>query len=299
MKNKGAFSDSVSGIIEHTIAMAIAGTIGAFVVESGQSAINAVFARCLIGSVIIALYVYFKKSFRGMEFGKDNYIFIFMVSVCIVLNWVLLFKSYRYAPIGIVTVIYHMGPIFAFIVGTIFYSERISLARLLLLLLAFCGVILIGRAGDTENPDFAQGAIFGYILAFGAAVFYAFVVLFAKRLRGVPAPITTLSQLLIGVLMLAPVVNYDALPTSTKQWTCLVVLGVVHSAIMYLLIYSAYRKMSISLISVLSYVYPLAALFVDLIYFHRKISVFEIIGALCILFSSVAITLLRNKPSAV
>ncbi|EGH17119.1 hypothetical protein Pgy4_29380, partial [Pseudomonas savastanoi pv. glycinea str. race 4] len=41
------------GVIQLSLAMLISGTIGLFVVESGQSAINAVFFRCLIGGGVL------------------------------------------------------------------------------------------------------------------------------------------------------------------------------------------------------------------------------------------------------
>ena len=47
-----------SGILDMTVAMVLSGTIGWFVLQSGQSPANVVFLRCLIGAPILALLAY-------------------------------------------------------------------------------------------------------------------------------------------------------------------------------------------------------------------------------------------------
>jgi hypothetical protein len=46
------------------LAMILSGTIGYFVVESGQSPVNVVFFRCLFGAICLGVYCFAKGLLR-------------------------------------------------------------------------------------------------------------------------------------------------------------------------------------------------------------------------------------------
>ncbi|MGY2049551.1 DMT family transporter [Methylobacterium sp. JK268] len=281
--------------MEYAVAMVMSGTIGAFVLESGQSPVNAVFARCIIGTLVISLYIYVTESHKSIAISNRNIILTIVTASSIVANWILLFSSYRYAPIGLVTIIYHVQPLLVFLGGTIFFAERMEAMKGALLGTAFLGVVLIATSNESGSGTIGSGTVQGYALALGAALFYSCATLVGRRLRGVPAPVTTLVQMLLGTVALAPLADFGSPPTTPKQWLCLLTLGVVHSAFMYILIYSAYKKLESWQIAILSFIYPLIALVVDFIYFNREPRAIEIIGSILIIFASLTVSLQRVK----
>jgi drug/metabolite transporter (DMT)-like permease len=278
------------GIFQMMLAMCLSGTIGLFVMESGQPPVNVVFFRCLIGALCLLAYCLQAGLFSKAEFSPKNVALLGVVGLSIVFNWLALFNSYRYASIGIATTVYHVQPFFVFFFGALLFKEKLSRYRLLWLIVAFSGVLLI------VNPNFAHAGnpvayLQGCGLALTAAVLYAVATLASKKIKGVPPHVIALTQLLIGAVILLPYARLQSLPTAAAQWGCLLVLGVVHSALMYILLYSAYQKLVTSRIAVISYLYPLVAILVDYLYFGRSLSSTQIAGGLLVLSAGLCGTL--------
>lgn len=282
-----------SGIIQLTIAMLLSGTIGYFVVESGQTPINVVLARCVIGSIFLIIYCLYAKLFNRSYLTSQNIGLIIIIGLSIVLNWVALFSSYKYASIGVTTTIYHVAPFIVFFGGAFLFKEGLSKSRMIWLFTAFAGVILIG---DPENQNISVGKsyILGCGLALIAATFYAMATLASKFIKNVPPHVTALSQMLIGITVLSPFAEFSQYSGTLWQWNCLITLGVVHSAFMYILIYSSYKKLQTAAIAILSYIYPVVAVIVDYVAFDHVFSVLQIVGGVMILTAGLCGTLNLN-----
>src|SRR5690606_2952930 len=95
-------------------------------------------------------------------------------------------------------------------------------------------------------------------------------------------------QLGIGLLFLAPIMAFDQLPQTTEQWLYIVILGVFHTFLMYILIYSAYQSLPVGKIAILSYVYPVVAVIADYFAFGHEVGGWQWIGIVFILVAGVA-----------
>lgn len=98
------------GVLEMTSAMVISGTVGWFVLMSGQAALDVVFWRCLFGALAMlavcgALGVFGRYRPSGRQVGLAC-----LGGVALMLNWVLLFSAYGHSSIAITTVVYHTQP---------------------------------------------------------------------------------------------------------------------------------------------------------------------------------------------
>ena len=107
------------GRLEMLAAMALSGTIGFFVVESGQSVWNVVFFRCLFGALSLFAYCWAKGLLLPWRFTTRTLGLAVLSGVAIVLNWVLLFSSYEHASISIATAVYNTQPFFLILMGMI------------------------------------------------------------------------------------------------------------------------------------------------------------------------------------
>jgi len=273
--------DQGMGTIQLSAAMLISGTIGAFVLASGQSATNSVFFRCLIGGLVLLAYILVKNIHKKANLNKENLPLIIIIGFSIVINWVSLFKSYEYIPIGLSTTVYHAQPFLVFFGGALFLNAPLSRPRLTYILIGFIGLCLV--IDPSEHFSWDSNYLLGCSLALIAAFFYALATIATKKLNNVPPHVIALSQLVIGLILLAPLANFSALPDKSSQWAALLVLGIVHSAAMYILIYSAYQKLEAAQIAVLNYLYPLAAVGVDYFYFGITLSTTQLIGGFLIL----------------
>lgn len=289
-------SQSSRGSIELSIAMILSGTIGYFVVDSGQSAWNVVFFRCLFGAMALGLYGWYRGIFTAELLQAKLLLLIIIGGITLVGNWILLFLSFNYVPFSIATVAYHTKPLMLVIAGAWLIGERPSLHVYGWLAISFVGLFMIIQLDPStlvnlfSNPSAENtGALFGLLLAIGAAALYANTTLLTKKTAEAPPHFVAFVQVTLGILMLAPFVNLDQLPTRDSAWLDLVILGVVHTCFMYILLYSSFQRLSTSLIAVLSFIYPVIALLVDHLAFGTQVEWLQGVGIVLILLAASAV----------
>ncbi len=278
------------GGLEMAAAMAISGTIGYFVIESGQSIWNVVFFRCLVGAVCLAAYCGWCGLLFPWRFTRNDVLLCLVGGVAIVLNWVLLFSAYDLVSISIATTVYNMQPFFLILLGVVLFGERPTADALAFIAVAFAGLMLVVKI-DPAGFSLTGGYLAGIGLALGAAALYAVASIVTKRLKGIPPHLIALVQVALGTAMLAPLADFSALPAHGLQWGYLVTVGVVHTSLMYILLYSALQKLPTTRVAVLSFVYPAVAILVDYVAYGRDLSPAQWGGIALILLGSAGVNL--------
>ncbi|QYY31811.1 MULTISPECIES: DMT family transporter [Cupriavidus] len=264
-------------------AMALSGTIGWFVVTSGQPTIDVVFFRCLLGGASLLSVLTLQRGWVRMDNARMGW--LALGGVTLILNWLCLFSAYAYSGISIATVVYHTQPFFLLILTAVFQREPFPFGRLPWLLLAFAGVMLI-----TGLEHGAQGTamLAGIGLAMLAALLYAITTMATRRLQGIPPGQIAGLQMVIGVLMLAPLAH-PAVGTLTGQaWGALLALGLIHTGVMYTLLYGAFQRLSVVSIATLSFIYPLVAIVIDVAVFDVVLGPLQLAGMALVLLGVIA-----------
>jgi drug/metabolite transporter (DMT)-like permease len=278
------------GAAEMTMAMLMSGTIGWLVVSSQQSPFNVVFFRCIFGGATLALVCAVLGLFRRKLFSWKMFGLALLGGVAIVINWVLLFAAYSRASISMATAVYNTQPFMLVALGALVFRERISASTLVWLAVAFVGLVFVVKVEPAVLAVPGQYLV-GVAYAVGAAAMYAVSSIITKRLKGTPPHLIALIQVSLGVLLLAPFVRFDALPTSGAQWLELVVLGVVNTGLMYVLLYGAIQKLPTSMTGALSFIYPVVAIIVDRIAFGQTLAWIQVLGAVLILLAAAGVNL--------
>ncbi|MDQ0563136.1 drug/metabolite transporter (DMT)-like permease [Rhizobium mesoamericanum] len=279
-----------TGTAQMTAAMLISGTIGWFVVMSGQPVSGVVFWRCLFGAISLLVVCAAMGLLRPSLISLKSAGIAVFGGVAIVLNWLLLFASYSHASISIATTVYNTQPFMLLALGALFLGEKITTTKLFWLTLAFAGMAAIVEAKPaTAGGD--EGYGLGILLALGAAFFYALAALAAKWLKGTPPHLIALIQVATGVLMLLPTMNFSELPGDGQSWSILITMGVVHTGLMYVLLYGAIQKLPIHLTGALSFIYPIAAILVDRVAFGHALQPLQLVGAATILVAAAGMNL--------
>jgi drug/metabolite transporter (DMT)-like permease len=200
-----------------------------------------------------------------------------------------LFAAYPRASISIATAVYNMQPFILAGLGALFLNERLTKGKLACLLLAFGGVLMIVQARPAGGGDGRY--LEGILLALGAAFFYALAALVAKQLKGVPPHLITLIQVVVGAVLLLPVGPRGGAPIGPEAWLLLVTIGVVHTGLMFTLMYSAIQRMPTYLTGALSFIYPVVAFVADAWAFGHRMAPVQVAGAAAILLAAAAMTL--------
>jgi drug/metabolite transporter (DMT)-like permease len=278
------------GAAEMTMAMLMSGTIGWLVVSSQQSPFNVVFFRCIFGGATLALVCAVLGLFRRKLFSWKMFGLALLGGAAIVINWVLLFAAYSRASISMATAVYNTQPFMLVALGALVFRERISASTVVWLAVAFIGLVFVVKVEPAVLAVPGQYLV-GVAYAVGAAAMYAVSSIITKRLKGTPPHLIALIQVSLGVVMLAPFVRFDALPTSGAQWFELVVLGVVNTGLMYVLLYGAIQKLPTSMTGALSFIYPVVAIIVDRIAFGQTLAWIQVLGAALILLAAAGVNL--------
>ncbi|GCB04359.1 DMT family transporter [Ralstonia sp. SET104] len=282
-------NDKTRGTVEMTTAMMISGTIGWFVIRSGQPVTDVVFWRCVFGALTLLAVCAGLGLLRGAITWQRAGIAA-LGGVAIVINWLLLFAAYPRASISIATAVYNTQPFMLVGLGALFLSEKLTAAKLTWLALAFIGVVLIVQVGPAASGT-GTDYLTGIAMALGAAFAYAVAAFLIKKLAGTPPHLIALIQVCVGVLMLAPLANLQHLPADAHTWGILITLGVAHTGLVYILLYGAIQRLPTHLTGSLSFIYPIVAIVVDIVAFGHRLQFAQFLGAGAILLAAAGMNL--------
>jgi drug/metabolite transporter (DMT)-like permease len=273
-----------SGIWRMVVAMALSGTIGLFVLSSGQSPLTVVFFRCLIGGLALIAWLSWRGGWRPLDRRAAGW--LLLGAVALILNWLCLFTSYRLSSISVATVVYHVQPFFLILLAALSQRELPSRSRLAWLALAFVGVAM--TSGIDLGASGQGSMLHGVLLALAAAFLYALATLATRKLRDIPAAQIAGLQLMLGVVALAPLADFSGSWSGVNAWGSLLVLGLVHTGLMYNLMYAAFQRLPAAMVASLSFIYPVVAMLADFAFFHIALSPVQVAGILLILLAVVA-----------
>lgn len=288
-------SQRLRGTLEMIGAMVISGSIGFFVLKSGQPVVHVVFFRCLFGAVTLAVVCFALGQFRPGVITLRQLAMAAAGGVAIVLNWLLLFEAYSRASISIATAVYNTQPFMLVGLSALLLREKVSLNQVIWLVLAFSGIVVIAQG---EPAALAQPGhyAFGLTLALVSAFFYAVAALIIKRLTGVPPHLLGFIHTIVGIIMLAPLVNWSGLPQAVEGWGYLITMGVLNTGIMYILLYGAIQKLPTPITGALSFVYPVVAILFDWLAFGQHLGLPQWLGIAVVLFAAAGLNLGWRLP---
>jgi drug/metabolite transporter (DMT)-like permease len=129
----------------------------------------------------------------------------------------------------------------------------------------------------TESAEYLA-YLAGIAYAFVAAVLYALASIIAKSLAGVRPHVIALVQVLVGIPLLFPFARFAAVAALGLRWGWLIGLGVIHTCLMYILIYSSFQKLTTIKIGVLSFIYPAVAVLADYVVFAHRLTLLQALG---------------------
>lgn len=265
-------------------AMVLSGTIGVLVTESGLSAWQVVVGRCAIGALGLAAWISLRRAWVRMSARQVAW--TVLAGVALVLNWAALFSAYPLSGIGITTVVYHLQPLMLVLLTALVQRQRPDVAALGWLALAVVGVALTTGVELGGAPAAALWQ--GVALATAAAFLYALATLATRRISGVaPAQVATV-QMVVGLALLAPFVAWPGAVLAGKPGAIVLVLGLVHTAWMYVMLYTAFQKLPVAQIANLSFIYPAVALLVDLYFYGTSLSAEQGVGLALIMLALAA-----------
>ncbi|HCD7747002.1 DMT family transporter [Serratia marcescens] len=287
-------SDKQLPAVKLAVGMAMIGTVGAFAVESGLSPVSVVFWRCVFGTLFLGLWCIIRGYLPDRSLSLKRLTYASLAGVCMVLSWIAFFAGFTLTSIATTTIVYHIQPFFVVLIGAVFLRELISLNQVLWMAGAFTGVIL---ASGLIAPFSVISIhwVLGVALTLVAALLYAISTVVGKGLGQQRPEITTLCQTIVGIILLAPFTDsFRSVPP--ESWGWLIGIGVLHTGVAYVLMYSAYPKLTTPVIGVLTFIYPLVAIIVDWVFYGHQPGVIQMTGMMLIALCTLGVKLGWHFP---
>ncbi|MBE5883444.1 MAG: EamA/RhaT family transporter [Lachnospiraceae bacterium] len=266
------------------ISMIVFGTLGLFVrnipLPSGELALY----RAVMASVMIGLYLLVSKQKIPFKSIRKELPLLLISGVAMGFNWILLFEAYKYTTVSVATLSYYFAPVIVTIVCPILFREKMTVKQWICFLMSTLGIVLITGIGDLSGSN---SHFVGILFGLGAAVLYATVILMNKFIKNVEGIHRTFLQFIAAVIVLLPYVLFTSgINLSVLQpigWTCLLIVGLVHTGITYCLYFSSLKELPGQKAAILSYIDPLVAVIVSVLLLNETMTLWQVIGGLLIL----------------
>lgn len=274
--------------------MCIFGTIGIFVryipLPSGVIALS----RGVIGALFLSLVKLLQKSKVSLDDVKRNLVILCLSGACLGINWMLLFEAYRHTTVATATLCYYLAPVFVTLASPIVLKERLTGGKLICVAAALLGMAFVSGVFDS-----ADASITGVLYGVAAAVFYACVVLFNKKLVSISAYDMTIVQLSVAAITLLPYVLLSTKPDlaalAPLSIALLIAVGIVHTGVSYAMYFGSMKDLKAQTVAIFSYIDPVVAILLSALLLKEKLGVMSVIGAVLILGSTLVSELLENR----
>ncbi|VEH38391.1 DMT family transporter [uncultured Fusobacterium sp.] len=287
----------MGGKLKNISAMLIFGTIGIFVKNIELASSEIALLRGIIGGIVLIIVSILVKNKISFKDIKSNLLLLLLSGGAIGLNWIFLFQAYKYTTISNATLSYYFAPVFVMLLSPVILKEKLTAKKIFCVVCAMLGMICI--VGNSNGGAEGRNDFLGIVYGLTAAAFYASVILMNKFLKNLKSLETTYIQLILAAVVLMPYVftvegfNIFRIPASSIPY--ILILGMVHTGLAYLLYFSSLKELKGQTIAVLSYIDPISAVIISAIFLREKMGLLQIAGGILILGSTFVSELTKNK----
>lgn len=273
-------------------AMVTFGTIGIFVRYIPLPSSIIALVRGVLATFFLLAVMACGKRWPDKAAITRNLALLLISGVLIGFNWILLFEAYNYTSVAVATLCYYLAPVFVIIASPFVLGEKLTTRKTLCVIAALGGMVLVSgviqnylSGGNTEDLKLT-----GVILGIGAGALYAAIILMNKKLEDISSYDTTVMQLAAASIVLVPycliTVDIGALEVTPVSAVLLLIVGIVHTGIAYVLYFGSIKELPAQTVAIFSYIDPILAVLLSALLLKENMDMLSILGAVMILGST-------------
>lgn len=259
------------------LSMVVFGTISIFVKGIDLPSSEISLYRAVIACLVLFFYLLLTGRIRKLTALRSKFLVLFLSGAAMGFNWILLFTAYNYTTVALSTLAYYFAPTLIIAGSIVFFKERLTLKQVVCFIASSAGLVLIIGVSGGGSSD-----LIGLLFGLGAALLYSTVVLLNKKAGDVDGITCTWVQFASAVLVLTPYValtgGFHPGSLSSSGWTNLLILGVVHTGIIYVLYFSSLSHLDGEQSAILSYIDPAVSVLVSVFFLHEPITALQLLG---------------------
>ena len=277
--------------VQMALSMFIFGTIAPIVRNIGVGSGELALYRAIMAAVIVGGFLLFSRQ-KISVFGIKKELLLLLISgAAMGINWIFLFEAYKYTTVSVATLSYYFAPVIVMVVCPLIFKEKLTIKQIICFVMSTVGLVLITGTAGGGSED-----MLGILFGLSAAMFYATVMLLNKFIKGIEGLHRTFIQFLAAIIVLLPYVwltsGFTLGTLNGRSWGFLLVVGIVHTGLAYCMYFSAIKELAGNKVAMLSYIDPLIAVIVSVVFLNEKMTFPQIVGGILIL----GFTLISELP---
>lgn len=239
-----------------------------------------IFYRCLMGSVIVCFFIFFlKKKGKHGYFKTKNLFFQILRAICGSLAMFFGYNALKFINLAEASTISFTKIFFVFFLASIFLKEKLTLSKILLSLLGFCGVYIL------SSVTMSQGNI-GTLMAIFGAFFVASGIILMSYMAKDDHTLTILfyhslfSCFLVGTFFFKNI-------TSVSFYNIFLMLIITITALVGQYFNTeSYRKNNANYIIIFSYTRILFSILFGYFFLSESLNIFQLLGLFLIVLTT-------------
>ncbi len=298
MGTKGAIDMKTAAPLLVVLAATCWGVIGLFsqmLAALGMDAIQITVIRCALAALFLGAYMLVanREAFRFAL--RDIWMFVGTGVLSIAFFNVCYFACIAECGLSFAAILLYTAPCFVVVMAAFFFHEHLTRRKVLALLLAFVGCLLVVGVGSGESSL----SMFGVLVGLGSGLGYALYSLFARfalvRYRALTVMFYTFSFAACVLLPFADPVSIVLLGIADLP-AALVMAGL--ALVSTLLPFAAYtvalRYMEAGKASIMAFIEPMVALIIGVSVFHDVLNAMNV-GGIVLIVVAVALLNVRDR----
>ena len=273
-------------------AMVTFGTIGVFVRYIPLPSSIIALVRGVLATIFLLTVMAAGKRRPDRTAIRRNLALLVISGGMIGFNWILLFEAYNYTSVAVATLCYYLAPVFVIIASPFVLGEKLTMRKTLCVISALAGMVMV--SGVIQNyvsgGNAADLNLTGVLLGIGAGALYATIILMNKKLKNISSYDTTVMQLAAASIVLVPycllTVDIGSLEVTPGSAVLLVIVGIVHTGIAYVLYFGSIKELPAQTVAIFSYIDPILAVLLSAFLLTESMDMLSISGAILILGST-------------
>jgi drug/metabolite transporter (DMT)-like permease len=254
------------------------------------------FRLVLAGIFMFAIYLFclrlpaFADAVRARRIGwtrHDLWIFLYLGFFGVAINQFCFTVGMRYTSVIHSAIISSLSPIYTLILAVLFRLENPTLRKVLGMLVAFAGVILMSAGAGLSRHS---PSLLGDAITLTGSLGFAMYVVLGKRVAARYDPLTmSIFNSFFGALIVLPLAIHRAILIGSFDhwraipwpvWVCMVYMALFSSAIAYALYFWALRYFEATQLATFTYLLPILGIALGIIFLGERGSWLELLGAL-------------------
>lgn len=250
---------------------------------AGLSSLQVMLLRALFSALMLFAFLLIKDKALLCISLKDLWMFVGTGVVSLTFFSLCYFKTILEVGTSIAVILLYTSPIFILLISAVLFKEKITLVKVIALVLTFTGCILVsGVAGGQQIS--AKGFLIGLCAGFGYALYSIFSRFALKKYNSLTV---TFYTFVFSGLSLLPFVHITQIPAlmTGKVWLFALGIALVCTVLPYIFYTHGLSGLDTGKAAILVTVEPLVGTLVGLFLWGEPFSPAKIVGIICIFVS--------------